>query len=305
MNSLKDKIVKLSNGFYLKKIFGNNLSGIRRLLPVKSLLSQAIFLFIVVFVALKAVSYFFSFMNAPIPTLSLQFPKEDQITTGEKAFIKGVITPVSSEVFANGQKVAKNGDGSFTAVISIPEGRSTLKVEALYRGKKAEILRLVTRQLTQEELQIREEEKRKKELEAREDTLKTDQKIDDLLSTYNKGATINAVTVLDNKLEDKFGFKSITGKVINNTSEKVYWVKVTATFYDANNNIVDSKSGFAVSLDQVLESGRAANFKTQSTTKAFSYYKATVDWKTNSAIGGADISTQIEDKKASSSPKPL
>lgn len=295
MTFLKGKIIKLLNAFRLRNFIGKNM---------KSQVLKTLFLVFVIFLFVKILSFGFSFINAQTPTISLQFPKEGDITTGEKTFIRGDVNPPSSDVFANGKIVAKNGDGSFTAVISIPEGTSTFKVEAKYRGKTSSVLRLVTRQLTQEELQLRADEKNKKDLAAREDVLKTDQKIGDVLSAYDKGAVINAVTVLENKLEDKSGFKTITGKVINNTSEKAYWVKVTATFYDANNNIVDTKSGFAVSLDDVLDPGQAATFKTQSTTKTFSYYKTSVDWKTNSAIGGADIN-QNENNQASPSSKPL
>ncbi|MDO8657210.1 MAG: FxLYD domain-containing protein [Candidatus Levybacteria bacterium] len=296
MTFFKGKIIKFLSGFNLINLLNKN---------IKSLILKIFFLVFVIFLFVKALSFGFSFISAQTPTISLQFPKEGEATTGEKTFIRGIVNPPSSDVFANGQKVAKNGDGSFTAVISIPEGTSTFKMEAKYRGKKSEVLRLITRQLTQEELQKKEDDKKKKELIARENVLKTDQKIGDILSAYDKGGgAINAVTVLENKLDEKSGFQTVTGKVINNTNEKAYWVKVTADFYDANNNIIDTKSGFAVSLDDVLEPGRATNFKTQSTTTQFSYYKVSVDWKTNSALGGAD-GNQNENNQASPSSKPL
>ncbi len=228
---------------------------------------------------------------SPIPTITLAYPKENQEVLGEKIFVKGKIAPQGTRVTVNKEEVAGNGDGSFTAVVTIPEGKSTLFVEASYRGKKAKVLYLIGRALSEEEKQAKLAKEKSKELAVAQKVLGDDQKIDKLLSSYNAGGGILGVHVLAHTLKNAGSFRWVTGEVINGTLEDAYWVKVEATFYDINNNVVDNQIGFAVAEDQVLKPGEVATFKTKSTVKDFSYYKLNVDWKTNEVVGENKVST--------------
>lgn len=238
------------------------------------------------------------YLSAPAPTISITTPADGQAVTGETLFISGKVLPVGSRVSVNGMGVSENGDGTFTAVVTIPEGKSTITVLADYRGKKAEAVQLVTRELTDEEKKSREDERKKAQRKDREEILGVDQKIEELLVAYNNKTGPYIVRILDHKLKEKAGYKTVMGSVLNGTKEDVYWVKITATFYDDADNPVDTKFGFAVSLDEFLRSGETASFETQFTSKEFTYYKLAVDWKKNSDLGAVDSSELEEATKS-------
>ena len=103
------------------------------------------------------------------------------------------------------------------------------------------------------------------------------------------------------KVNEKAGFRSVSGEVVNQAKEDVYWVKITATFYDDHDNVVDTKIGFAVALDQYLKPKDKAKFDTQSTSKEFAYYKLSVDWKKSSDLGGIQ-SSELEIATKSADP---
>ncbi len=253
------------------------------------------------------VSYLgYSYITSPSPTITLQVPAGDQEVKGENLFVKGIVSPVGTKVSVNGRDVAENGDGTFTTVVSIAEGKSTLKIEASYRGKKAEVIHLINRLLTEEEQKTKTEQKQRAELKEKEDVLGIDQKIDELLVAYTNKTGNDIVRVLNHKVNEKAGFRSISGEVLNSTKEDVYWVKITVNFYDEHDSLVDSKIGFAVALDQFLKPEDKGNFDTQSTSKEFSYYKLSVDWKKGSDLGGAQSQEEVEaaTKSAEKTPQP-
>ncbi|MBI2595309.1 hypothetical protein HYW46_01065 [Candidatus Daviesbacteria bacterium] len=253
------------------------------------------------------VSYLtYTYVTSPNPTITLQVPAGDQEVKSENLFVKGIVAPIGSKVRVNGQEVAENGDGTFTTVINIPEGKSTLKIEANYRGKNAEVIHLINRLLTEEEQKTKDEQKRRAQLKDKEDVLGIDQKIDELIVAYNNKTGSDIVRVLDHKVNEKAGFRSVSGEVINGAKEDVYWVKVTANFYDEHDSLVDTKIGFAVALDQYLKPGDKGTFDSQSTSKEFSYYKLSVEWKKGSDLGGAQSQEEAEaaTKSAEKTPQP-
>lgn len=255
---------------------------------LKSRYHRLFFLTVLFLIPVFAIVYVYA--SSPIPTIILAFPKENQEVVGEKIFVKGRVTPYGSSVKVNKEGVAGNGDGSFTAVVTVPEGKNILAIEAAYRGKKAKVLYLITRALSEDEKQARLEQEKKKELAAAQQVLGEDKKIDDLLSAYNAGGGISGVHVLTHELKKAGSFQWVAGEVINGTLEDAYWVKVDATFYDINNTAVDTQTGFATAEDQVLKPGEVDKFKTKSTVKEFVYYKLNVDWKTNEVTGENQIS---------------
>lgn len=249
------------------------------------------FFFLIAIFLIPVFAIVYVYASSPIPTIMLAFPKENQEVVGEKIFVKGSVIPHGSRVVVNKEEVAGNGDGSFTAVVTIPEGKNTLAIEASYRGKKAKALYLIVRALSEEEKQAKLEKQKKEELAVAQKVLGEDQKVDELLSAYNTGGGISGVHVLTHELKKAGSFRWVAGEVINGTLEDAYWVKAEATFYDVNNNVVDTQIGFAAAEDKVLKPGEVAKFKTKSTVKDFSYYKLNVDWKTNEVVGGNKVST--------------
>lgn len=241
-----------------------------------------------------SLAFFLTFVNPtllfpPQPTIELKTPEADSNMIGDKLFVKGTVSPVGSEVRVNDKAVSQNGDGSFTSIITIPEGKSVLAVEATYRGKKSALSQLITRTLTTEEQQLRTKENQETELLAKQKVLGVDQKISDLLSVYSNGSASNPIKLLSQDLQKQVGLKYITGEVINVSSENAYWVKVTANFFNENNVQIDSKSGFAVSGDAFVKPGGTAKFQTQSTTMDFSYYKIVIESKSSNVVSGAAV----------------
>lgn len=245
---------------------------------------KRIFSFFSLLAVFPILALVYVYASSPVPTVTLQFPKESQEVTGEKIFIKGRVVPSGSRVTVNKEPVAGNGDGSFTAVVAVPEGKSTLSVEASYRGKKAKVLHLISRVLSEQEQQAQLEKNKKEDLAVAQKVLGEDEKIDQLLSAYNTGSSLSAVHILSHALKKAGSFQWVAGEVINGLLEDAHWVKIAATFYDTNNNPVDTQVGFAVAEEQVLKPGEIVKFKTKSTLKAFSFYKLNVEWKTSEVI---------------------
>lgn len=255
--------------------------------PIKLHISHKMTIFCLVSLMISLAGYFtVGYFISPPPTIILQTPADGQKVVGDKLYVKGTVSPAVSSVRVNGQLVAKNGDGSFTGIVSIVEGRSVLLVEADYRGRKSSVSQLVDRDFTPEELAALEEKKKLSEIKAREEVLGVDQQVDELLSVYDSLVAPRSVKILSHDLKQVSGLKKVTGEIINGVPEDVYWVKIVATFYDKNNTQIDSKVGFAAIYDKPLAPNEVAKFETQSTGKEFDYYKLTVDWKTASNVGG-------------------
>lgn len=215
----------------------------------------------------------------PDPRISIDSPSDHETVTKETLFVKGNVAPSGSWVSVNGEQVFKNGDGSFTAVVNVNEGENKILVEAAYKGKKSSLVRLITRHLTEDEKVKKEQVQKLTQIQQREEVLGIDQKIDELIVAYENKENYGFVRVLNHKIEEKAGFKKIAGEVINNSEADAYWIKITVSFFDSANNVVDTKTGFAVSLDQFLKPEEKAIFETQSTTRDFAYYKLSVSWQ--------------------------
>lgn len=250
------------------------------------------------------VAYFiFDYMGAPHPTISIQAPSENQSVLGERLYVSGVVKPVGSRVSVNGKVVAQNGDGSFTAVITIPEGKNNLKIEAKYKGKKSELVTLVTRELTEEEKKKQDDERKLTDIKSREKVLGVDQKIDELIAAYDNPSGEKFIKVISHELIKEMEFKRVKGEVVNTGKVNTYWVKATANFYDEKDNLVDSKIGFVVALDKALAPGEKGQFETQSTTKEFVYYKLVLDWKSGINMTEQQATVSGSPLEASSSSK--
>ncbi|MBI2011726.1 PAAR domain-containing protein [Candidatus Daviesbacteria bacterium] len=280
-----EQFKKIGN-LFLKAIGSINLPQVSR---------KKIFFLILIFLLLLLFYGFYKYyISSPSPTLTLEIPTEAIV--GDKLFVKGIVIPASSSVEVNGQPVAKNGDGSFTAIITIPQGKSVVEVTATYRTKNSQLQQLVERGLTEEEALKKKEKEDLAKIKERQEVANSDQKIQEILGAYSATIEPQSVRVINHELKTKAGLKKVVGEVMNTVPEKVYWVKITASFFDSTDNVVDTKVGFAAQFDKSIPSFEIAKFETESTSKEFSYYKLAVEWRTSSSL--------TESPEASASAKP-
>lgn len=246
-------------------------------------------LFISLF-AIVILGYIVRGVTAKAPEITLDQPSDPVTTTkGEKFFVSGKVLPRNSRVTINGSEVALNGNGSFTAVVKVPMGDSTLEVQAESRGKKAQLLRLVSRELTEEELRAQAEEKSVKKKEAVDKAAELERTVNDLLAAKNAGKK-GALKVINNHFKEEAGFYRVVGEVVNLGKETVGWVMVTANFYNQAGGIIETKYGFATDFGQVIKPGEKAFFETQTTTKEFFNYSLDLSWEPVVVAGEATSS---------------
>lgn len=234
-------------------------------------LSGAILLF---FLGRFAVNY----LKTPQPTISLLVPKENEVVSTDDLYVRGLVLPLGSKVTVNDQSVSLNGDGTFTTILKIQEGQNVLRVTAERRGKRAEVLRLVRRDLTAEEKQAKGEAQAKEEAEARAQILSKDQEIAQVQGVYTQ-REVKKVRVIEQALKDDFGLKRVVGRVVNDTEGPAFWVKVTASFLDKQGGKLEEKIAFVTSFEKFLKPGEEASFETQSIEKPFDHYQVDVTWE--------------------------
>jgi hypothetical protein len=90
-----------------------------------------------------------------------------------------------------------------------------------------------------------------------------------------------AVSVVSSKQKNtSYGSVSIVGEVINNGEDAANYVKVTATFYDTNNEVVDTSFTYAGdTADTGLQKSKTAPFEIHLLNKTkFDHYKLDVSW---------------------------
>lgn len=222
--------------------------------------------------------FLFDYLNEPLPTISLQTPKENEEILTDDLYLRGTVHPLGSKVLVNGQSVSLNGDGTFTAVLQIKEGKNTLQVTAENKGKKAEFLRLVNRKLSPAEDQAKKETEAKELAETRARILSQNQEISQVQSAYTQ-RDAKKVRVINHELKDDYGLKRVAGEVVNDTESAAYWVKVTANFLDEQGRTVEIKLSFITSFEKFLKPGETASFETQSIEKDFDHYQLDVTWE--------------------------
>lgn len=269
----------------LKNLFGKKEDfSIKRI----RLLPGFFLLFLILFLSAK---YFF----AQSPKITLEQPEENFANKSQKLFVKGKVTPGSSVITINNQPVSLNGDGSFTAVVEVPVGESVLKVEAVNKfnhQKRAQVLRLVSRVLTDGEVKEEEENTLKKKRAAADRAAELERTVNDLLAAKNAAKSNQGgkgnLKIMNNRIKEDFGFYSVVGEVTNIGSADVSWVMITANFSDKEGKTIDTKNGFATSSSQVIKPGETIEFEIQPTTKAFENYSLNLSWE-EGVIAGAAI----------------
>lgn len=277
--------------FRLKKYFREPPEPLRRVAAVFDKVSGRfgrgkVFggIFLVVVFGYLGIRYGF----ARSPAIILDQPEAGEVYQGPKVFVGGRVIPSGSRVTINNEPVALNGDGSFTAIISVPSGQSQVKVAAINLGRKSEVVRLVSRQITPEEIQEKENQEASAKMEAADRAAEIEKKVNDLLAAKNANASREGgLRILNNRLEEEAGFTSVVGEVANLGNKEVSWVMVTATFYDRAGGAVDTKYGFATDFSQVIRSGEKADFRTQTTTQPFDRYSLSISWEEGNVAGAA------------------
>ncbi|MDP3954898.1 MAG: FxLYD domain-containing protein [bacterium] len=240
-----------------------------------------------------------SFVLAKPPTIRLEKPEADVVNEGEKLFVSGKVVPVTSKVLVSGKEVLLNGDGSFTAVIEVPAGESTLEVEAIHKFKKAKLVRLINRQLSQAEIQAQELEEAKKKTEAVDRLATLDRKVNDLLAVKSASSSqASLIKVINSRILEESGFSQVAGEVTNLGQEEVRGVMVTVTFVDKQGATVDTKYGFATGFGETIKPGSTAKFETQATTKPFDRYSLAISWD-EGAVAGAAVQEDVQTQEAS------
>lgn len=291
-------------GFFKKRrvsldIFKTPLARIKEQPKVLKVWARGILaLFLAALVIWQGVVYFFGKM----PEIILDYPSVDYKNEGERLFVSGKVSPKGSLVTVNESASSLNGDGTFTALVRIPIGESVLKIEAVNRlnkNKRSQLLRLVNRILSNEELQAQKEGEAKKKREAIDKAAYLERTVNDLLAAKNATAEkkMNVLKVLNSRIKEEAGFYSVTGEIMNIGKADVSWVMITANFYNESGSIIDTKYGFATDFGQVVKPGGTAAFETQPTTKQFDHYSLGLSWEeglvAGAETGGATVSAEI------------
>ncbi len=247
------------------------------------------------FLISTAVFLGYGYLESPGPVITITTPADGASVEGAKLFVKGSVEPAGAFVSVNGKEVAKNGDGTFTAIVTIPTGKTILMVDASYRGKGSSLQQLVERELTEGEKAKKDSERKLAEIKAKQEVINTDQRIEEILGAYSATVEPKSVRILSHELKTQAGLKRVVGEVMNGVPEEVFWVRITASFYDKDDSVVDTKVGFAAEFEKSIGPFDIAKFETASTGKEFSYYKLSVDWRTSS-----NLNSPVEDEKEAS-----
>lgn len=212
------------------------------------------------------------------PTIQLMLPKENIEVLGEDLLVKGKVTPIVDKVTVNGNTASLNGDGLFTVIIKVQPGINTLKITAKKGLQEAEMLNMVVRKLSPEEEEIQRKALQEKQEKESTQAKTVDQKIAEINALYENN-NAKKIKVVNSTIETQGALKRITGEVVNDSEKPVRWVKVTASFFDSQQNIIDSKIGFVVSNNEVLQPSARGSFKTQTIQAPFTDYKLDVKWE--------------------------
>jgi hypothetical protein len=221
-----------------------------------------------------------------VPYIELQTPENNQILKGEGLFVSGKVMPVGVVVTINDQAAYLNGDGSFTALVKLPEGQSVLKVKAVKGHQVAEVIRLVERQLTKDEIQAKQKQTEEKQA-------RLNNTVNDILAAAKVNDNQKNLKVINNRLVKEGDFTRIVGEVVNHSTLPVNGVTITAYFWDQSGNIIDTKYGFTQKLQADLMPEETATFETQPTLLSFTNYRLEINYNEGLVAGTATDSAAI------------
>jgi hypothetical protein len=224
------------------------------------------------------------FAAAPTPAIDLQLPKANTTSQAEQLYVKGTVKPANAQVKVNGKAAQTDGNGLFTVFIDAPVGDSVLQVTASYLGRRATFLEPVGRTPTLAEQQAVTRKQLAHDQGLKQTVLGEDTKIQTLLAKSHDGDITHVVNVTDHSEKKQGLYTRVVGTVRNQTPKPVYWVTVTANFYDAEDHIVDTKQGIAVGQNEQLATRATHAFETMASFVPSVYYKLIVDWKDSPTV---------------------
>ncbi len=213
------------------------------------------------------------------PVIAVFAPTEQTMISDQQVFVKGKVTPADAEVTINNTGVAKNGNGEFTAMVTIPVGKSLLTFKSSFQGKLSSMILPVERKRTPEEqLAYEQKQARDKALEDQKVMGLKDEVENRVNSLQNAQPTI---TITSQQVATIGAQRRITGQVKNASNTPAYDVRVIATFFDSAHAVVDIKDGQVT--DGPMQPGQTLSYTTTPTAKYFTTYELSVDAKSQPA----------------------
>jgi hypothetical protein len=227
------------------------------------------------------------FLFAAPPVISITSPQINQEVTGKQLYIQGKVTPTQSQVLVNGEEVYSNGDGSFSQVVDITEGKNIIKVTAENYGKKADVVQMVTRNLSPEEIAAKQLEKQKKEAQIKEEAEKIAQKENAEKNVLGAEATpqppsqeeFNQENIISKQVVKVAQGNVITGKYQNKSGRTIRWVKLVAKIKDESGQVIDTKDSFITQSTQLLAPLAEVTYTVPITTEKFTDFELTTSYE--------------------------
>lgn len=217
------------------------------------------------------------------PVIELEHPTENIQVTTDQIYVKGRVKPKGSKITVNDAEVSLNGDGSFTYILPIKPGVNAIKVKAFKFSNKSEVVRLVERK--EEQQQADKKELQKESVAEKKLGLFDPGNASGGPQPAISGAKVSdgtsEVVIVKQQLAPNVNPVKILGEVSNQTRLEVSDVKITAIFYNNDNEIADIKAAYAATPNLKLETGQSAPFEIQSSIQPsdFAIYKFEVAWQ--------------------------
>ena len=223
---------------------------------------------------LLILNLFKSLLIADTPIVYLNEPRNKEVIRGDSVFISGSVEPANAAVTINGKKAALNGNGEFTAVTHLDIGENIIEVIANNKFKKANLLTVVTRELSAEENRTQA-----KQEEQIEEVAEIEQEISDILAVQDTNSSGSSVEITENTLIETGEYTLAAGEVTNFGGVNATSIQVIATFFGENGEVLDVAEATAVDSGNILRPGENAPFETVPTTVEYNNYELTVDWE--------------------------
>jgi hypothetical protein len=230
------------------------------------------------------------FLFAAPPVIVITTPQINQEVTGKQLYVQGKVTPTQSQVLVNGEQVYSNGDGSFSQVVDITEGKNIIKVTAENYGKKADVVQMVTRNLSPEEIAAKQLEKQKKEAQIKEEAEKIAQKENAEKNVLGAEATpqptqipnqeeFNQENIVSKQIVKVAQGNVITGKYQNKSGRTIRWVKLVAKIKDEAGQVVDTKDTYITQSTQLLAPLAEVPYTIPITTEKYTDFELTTSYE--------------------------
>jgi hypothetical protein len=232
------------------------------------------------------------FLFAKPPTIQVTSPQLNAEVSGKQIQIQGKVVPAESRVLINGHDVYSNGDGTFTQIVDVTEGKNILKVTAEYYRKSSSVVQMVTRILTQDEIAAKQQMKEKQEAEIKKEAEKI------ALAAKENEAVLSAATtpeptpsppptetefnqenIKTQEVKSTPDGKIITGKYMNKTGRTIRWVKLVANVKNEEGSLIETKEAYVTNSTQSLAPLAEVGYTVPISTQEYSSYELTTSYE--------------------------